>query len=62
MKKNRVTKKLSLNRETIHALNEREVLGGITGEEGCWSGYNTCRTCQFTCGGGSGISSLCTNP
>jgi hypothetical protein len=46
-------KKLVLNRETLVGLdvNLGQVAGGLTNPKACQdSGYNTCQTCQATCG------------
>jgi hypothetical protein len=45
-------KKLELHRETLAALDQRELTradGGAYTDYGCFSGYQTCGSCQNTC-------------
>jgi hypothetical protein len=46
------TKKLMLNRETLTQLEQpdlQQVAGAITARPPCYSGYQTCGTCNLTC-------------
>jgi hypothetical protein len=66
MKKSMTRKKLSLNRETISALEAFQVVGGVSARcDSAASCEYSCASCHFTCyvsDNCNRISDLCTMP